>query len=972
MSRLPPSQWFPDPNSWIETAPSSRPKRPTPTQRPLTSFSNGLATPISSTYKRDNNALAGPGPFTLSASAKNGTLKRWKGLQGDDTPIDKTRQGTLKGIFTPPTTGPNLRKGKGRVGMLIDKEEGGSKGERTPFNQKGKGGSMLAFGRKKDDESHKERSRAPLAPGGPGSRSRVYEDYFWRDSSNDDDNDKPDADVLPPSSQLKRTRRTANRPNTPLIIDATRDDNERNHTRNGVSPDVPPRTAQKRIASYRQRSSPLFPDKLGETPSPSQLPLPSSAIKTSPPIPEYVLGNHRQINHQDTARMNRIKSPWRKDRAPPPAFKVLADAPVSPVGDQVSKKRKRGQITHEEEIDRRVLDKAHEKRKRTPEGKPKALVDLSSSDPPEGAEDVKSPSTKRSKKHHGEPLSSIRPNALLPRRSLSKSTTGPTSSSLRRKPKTPEFKIMPPLPRTSVGDRSVSLDKEPAHPSTRSAIPLPSVSIEEQLEIAIDQAKENAAELDRAKEHAGDLESSLRAIGEAAASQKSQSQRPASLLLSPGIIRTSSVRGHHTTSPEQLLVTPRKRVSPNYHHKVTPPTSRPRPLSMVNRQETLFVLPDPPAQPDFRACRMPTSSPRLRDFQPMEMDPETLITWDAPRAETQAGEGFPVGDVNMRSPASSQSQEEPLFSQREGSPDNRPRLGHRWSSKSIEPTAFSQDFPVLLRSSSADESSPPSRPYPRNSDPDKHDEPVSGRPEVGGKRAAGASKWEHLNRGILSQHTPIAARPCTIPTSQKMKGKGNKRKPSSAGGSDVGNQTKLAAFGFFGDKGKGRGKQVGFEREWKDEEDHHFDEDGPVEGRKSVNVDGLGQVPEPPLHPDLQPAGIRELRRRSAAAKESSQLRQDTSSSLTAVHPPTPRAPTLQASTPKRQYPTKRKSKEEESEEGEMGENDAPLFERHSSSSWGGTGSSQTTSVGIRTPGSTRAWLDGLGERRTSEFGTME
>nr|XP_031863453.1 uncharacterized protein CI109_001329 [Kwoniella shandongensis]KAA5530525.1 hypothetical protein CI109_001329 [Kwoniella shandongensis] len=938
MSRLPPSQFFPDPKGWIETAPSSRPKKTTSTQRPLTSFSHGLSTPPTSTFKR--NALAGPGPSTLrnSENKNNGSItKRWK---EDNTPIDKTRQGTLRGVFTPPTTGPVLRRG-GRVGALKeDKNRKEERENRTPLSQKSRSGSMLAFGKKRDEITQKEERSHP-APGGAGSRLKVYDDDFWRDSSTDEA--KSDVDVLPPSSQLKRPTGKPNKSaRTPGHHDAAHTDHEKNAE---VSNTPSPAQQNRRPSQHRTPFLRKFgtPDR-GSSPDP--LPPLSSDIKTSPPIPDYVLGNHRQINGQDTARMNRIKSPWRKDRDPPAA------APVSPIEDKGSKKRKRGQITHVEEIDRRVLDKAHENRKKTPDGKPKALVDLSSSDPPEGAEDTKSPTTKRGKTHHGAPLGSMRTNALLPRRSLSKPMIGQISPSPRKRSKKPDLVAISPLPRTSVRNRSLSPENGRSRSRDVSPRPAGPAALEEQLDIAIDKARENAAELDRAKEHAADLEHSLRAIGEAA-SQASQSQRRTQQpSLSPELITTSPVQVQQPTSPEHMLITPRRRRSSKYHHQVTPPKSRPRPQSMVNRQETLFILPDPPAQPDFLVDRMPSSSPRVPDFQPMEMDPETLITWGPPVQEHMGEDGLdlsPVAELNMASPRSSQSEEAPLFSQPEDSPDRRPSLVQCRSSKSIEPTAFSQDFPVLVRSSPPPESSSPMK-SPSRAD-NVADAPISA-----------TSKWDHLNRGILSQHTPTAARSAVATSSQKGTASGKKRKATSSGRSSTGSQTKLAAFGFFGDKGKGKAREAEFGREWDEEEDHDFDEDEPVEKKQDRGDLGqaLARVPEPPLHPDLRPAGIREMKRRAAMDSQP----HPPSSLTTTAHTTSPA--TAIVHTPKKQRGLTK------GENGEEEDHEAPLFERTSSSSWNGTSSSQTNSSGIQTPGSTRAWLDGLGERRGSEFGTME
>jgi hypothetical protein len=113
----------------------------------------------------------------------------------------------------------------------------------------------------------------------------------------------------------------------------------------------------------------------------------------------------------------------------------------------------------------------------------------------------------------------------------------------------------------------------------------------------------------------------------------------------------------------------------------------------------------------------------------------------------------------------------------------------------------------------------------------------------------------------------------------------------------------LGAFGFFVDKPK---KAVrGFAQEFEDEEDLGFGEgdDEPTSSPSSLvtprqgetpylrdrrtvrpstkaqatnevikgKKKGLGRVPDPPYHPSLRPAGIRELQRREAAAAEQAQ-----------------------------------------------------------------------------------------------------
>lgn len=74
-----------------------------------------------------------------------------------------------------------------------------------------------------------------------------------------------------------------------------------------------------------------------------------------------------------------------------------------------------------------------------------------------------------------------------------------------------------------------------------------------------------------------------------------------------------------SSRPPAASSTPRaRRIA---HHHVTPPKSRtPQRRDM---QETLFELPPAPRQPVFR----PVSPTPVRDWQPVEMQAETLMTW---------------------------------------------------------------------------------------------------------------------------------------------------------------------------------------------------------------------------------------------------------------------------------------------------------------------------------------------------------
>jgi hypothetical protein len=166
-----------------------------------------------------------------------------------------------------------------------------------------------------------------------------------------------------------------------------------------------------------------------------------------------------------------------------------------------------------------------------------------------------------------------------------------------------------------------------------------------------------------------------------------------------------------------------------------------------------------------------------------------------------------------------------------------------------------------------------------------------------------------------------------------------------------GTQSKLAAFGFFGEKPK---KAVrGFEEDWEQEDDLAFDHDLEAdrvmhdqeqeEGRRKQ--DGrLQAVPLPPPHPELRPAGLRELKRLEA-------FRSTRPSFLTNDHEPEP---------------------DNEIEElfPEIQPSSSSPGQRGGSSTSAST-SSVTTEDELNMNSSAVAWWDELEDRRSSEFGSV-
>jgi hypothetical protein len=170
----------------------------------------------------------------------------------------------------------------------------------------------------------------------------------------------------------------------------------------------------------------------------------------------------------------------------------------------------------------------------------------------------------------------------------------------------------------------------------------------------------------------------------------------------------------------------------------------------------------------------------------------------------------------------------------------------------------------------------------------------------------------------------------------------------------TGTQSKLAAFGFFGQKSKKPIK--GFEEDWEMEDDLPFDndlapdaEESEERGQKSEDR-RLQAVPLPPPHPSLRPAGLRELKRLEATrSTRPLVLNHDHEHDHEHEHEhdnePEELFPDVQPSSSSSHTPT-----------------------RHGGSS---SASSVTTESELGMNSSAVAWWDGLEDRRSSEFGSV-
>jgi hypothetical protein len=179
------------------------------------------------------------------------------------------------------------------------------------------------------------------------------------------------------------------------------------------------------------------------------------------------------------------------------------------------------------------------------------------------------------------------------------------------------------------------------------------------------------------------------------------------------------------------------------------------------------------------------------------------------------------------------------------------------------------------------------------------------------------------------------------------KGKGKKRKVDDG---DRESQTKLAAYGFQRDQHKGKRSRAeqSFDKLWEEEKDLDLDgdDDTPVskddkQGNTTQATSGrpLQRVPEPPYHPLYREAGIRELKKRDQQTQDSSQADQA-------------------RSVPPRTSDSQRKTT---GHTGAVGSSGTTVDSSSLSSSMS---SSQPF------PDVTRDWMEGIAERRLSEYGS--
>jgi hypothetical protein len=145
-------------------------------------------------------------------------------------------------------------------------------------------------------------------------------------------------------------------------------------------------------------------------------------------------------------------------------------------------------------------------------------------------------------------------------------------------------------------------------------------------------------------------------------------------------------------------------------------------------------------------------------------------------------------------------------------------------------------------------------------------------PKAGAAAKRTRSPWPAFGFGEIDT-TPSGA--TVRPDIDTPSASGSKRSKSK-GSLGTASQSKLAAFGFFGDK---RMKPVrGFDQEWEQEDDMPFEQEQEQEGDGAQKMGAkdskarrnchLQKVPPPPPHPELRPAGLRELKKRQARDRD--------------------------------------------------------------------------------------------------------
>ncbi|KAL1411661.1 hypothetical protein Q8F55_002626 [Vanrija albida] len=402
--------------------------------------------------------------------------------------------------------------------------------------------------------------------------------------------------------------------------------------------------------------------------------------------------------------------------------------------------------------------------------------------------------------------------------------------------------------------------------------------------------------------------------------------------------RRSPPRTRRLPSPE-AITTPPKRKSP--HHKVTPPksTKSSTPHRYGDQQETLFVfpLPAPPKKPVFEPVK-----PAAEEWEPVDMEPETLMTWSLggarrPAADPPSSGGpKPVGGLQFMAddddtssiapsipsqdwPKLLESLEDiphkssPLRSDREASvpppPAKQPRppspIYVDSDSDATPSKRLSQQSVVELPTPMPPPSKQPRRPSPRYlafsspalerngfqpSSPSPSPSPiqVSKSPTKLVRHAETTRRPMHLYSSLSH---PLNSPPAPKSGSASRSTRSTPARTQRATRKTSTSQSKLEAFGYFPAASK---PAADFDTAFSDEEDLAFSQSSQevaepkrsyITPRQPSRTPGkrLQPVPEAPPHPSLRPSGIAELKRREdeAMARHLAQQRTPNASAFT-------------------------------------------------------------------------------------------
>lgn len=740
------------------------------------------------------------------------------------------------------------------------------------------------------------------------------------------------------------------------------------------------------------------PPVFSPTSTPIHEPPHPSSDRPITPVPDYILDIHRRLCGQDPARTRRVKSPWRNSdpRFTPPGR--VNSPSVS------TRKRKLDPITlHQQEITARACDKALERRRHVEHDKA-LVVDLSSDSVEHEPEEEKVITPKKRKRGSETALSPIAANTLRRSMAVTASYAGEDMSTGRS--------------RTS---RAL-----PVHRSAQPAIsPLPRASMAQ-----ASRGKSTSAL--RSPQATGTINNLVSATTRRSQLSNGKQDHHTSFYLDEEVAHVDE-EGYSA-----LLATPSKEHV--LHHKVSPPKTD---TPTKGTSTTDFIFPGQPSPPPPPISHTSPNKSKMREFKPVAMDAETLMTWSLgpPRESRDANKQKAVSEEGDRSAPSSEGnnpeqgvvldEDQPRLmtpTKRRGSDLNLDDqsvsligISHAGQQliKKLAQSEASQVFPHLLPSPSdkprrmafASGPSPVKRPIlPRDdsrvlvgetlvapasqtivrcvsadgrerktalartatilsetvnfpNSPVKHSGAADATSELPQPPRHTAvrrtrSAWPTFDFGDLPSKSPSGS---STPTPTFISASTSKRKsPAMQGHPSAEKQTKLAAFGFFGDKPSRVTRD--FERDWDEEEDLAIDvEEGivlePLGGRvQSLQGPGekakkLGSVPEAPYHPSLRPAGIREMQRREREREDGE----------------------------------KRERSPEPGDQGETrkagggdSDSDLPVFPASSSpmlhvSSTDAEDPEQSspTSESDEMNASTKEWWEGLRDRRSSEFGSL-